>query len=153
MKLKTFTFVLGVMVMVSGLSGLAMYTLLDNEYENTVIIIEEEENMISDVPLNVPCQECVYIQQGTEVNSQGNPIYDVSVITGGNTKVFKTLSGRAWSQDLDRNISGNSSPSPSGEYVIKQETIGYHPETGGVFLPYEPLFETQRSSLNTGAFM
>lgn len=95
-----------------------------------------------------PCNTCVYIDKSTEINEQGSPILRASIYNKGrHLKEFKLISGREYTQDLDRNISGNKSPSPNGNYVIGNLTTGYLPETGGVFIPYTPLFNTERSSL------
>lgn len=96
----------------------------------------------------IPCSNCVYVTKTTELNTQNNPILNVSIYSD-NTLLnsYKAISGRSWSQELDRNVAGNKSPSPKGQYLIKEEIKGYEYETGGVFLPYEPLFSTNRSSL------
>lgn len=95
-----------------------------------------------------PCLNCIYVTKTDELNEQNNPILKVEVFDE-HSKVtdFKALSGRAWAQEYDRNIADNSSPSPKGTYTILPETVGIKAETGGVFRPYEPNFETQRSAL------
>jgi len=95
-----------------------------------------------------PCIDCVYITKSLATSYKTNPILNVSVYKNSNLlNTYQTVSGRWNTQNLDRNIANNSSPSPNGTYIIKDETIGYHPETGGVFLPYEPTFNTERSAL------
>ena len=97
---------------------------------------------------DAPCDTCVYVADKGVSNKQNNPIYSVSVYVDGQfVKSYDALSGRSYTQNLDRNIAGNASPSPNGTYTIMPETVGYHKETGGVFLPYEPTFTTQRSAL------
>lgn len=95
----------------------------------------------------VVCNNCVYITNSGEVNSQDNVIYNVSVIVDYEVYNFKTLSGRSWTQELDRNKASKGAPSPNGSYTIGNLTDGYKYETGGVFLPYEPNFKTERSFL------
>jgi len=145
---------LGVLCIASGFFYLISLSLfnnntkkqLDKEYDYEEIYIEENKDMI--VVEAPPCNTCVYIEESQQVNKQNNIIYNVNLIKEGNiVTTLNSVSGREWTQGLDRNISGNESPSPSGEYTILSETVGYHPETGGVFLPYEPRFKTERSFL------
>ena len=120
------------------------YYLLNNTAKKTELEKKENENLFS-----IPCNTCVYIDKGgVNYSYKSNPILRVSVYKDEvllNT--YKTISGRWNTQLLNRNISGNESPSPNGRYIIKQESVGYHPETGGVFIGYEPTFKTQRSEL------
>lgn len=95
----------------------------------------------------VLCNNCVVITNFDKVNSQGNSIYKVEVIVDYKTTEFFTLSGRAHTQSLDRNVANKEAPSPNGYYTIGNLTDGYSYETGGVFLPYEPDFQTERSHL------
>ena len=93
------------------------------------------------------CSNCVYITNSEQLNSQGNTIYDVDVILDDEVYNFKSLSGRSNTQSLDRNIADQAAPSPNGRYIIGDLTQGISRETGGVFLPYEPIFETERTFL------
>ena len=101
----------------------------------------------------LPCDKCVYITNSENsledsYNEVGNYLYKLNVIVDKEVKdVFYTLSGRPWTQKLDRNVANTGAPSPNGEYTIGELTKGIEDETGGVFLPYEPNFETERSSL------
>lgn len=106
--------------------------------------------MMYDIPPDIHtviCNNCVYITNSEEVNPLNNPVYNVKVIVDYKVYDFYSLSGRKDTQDLDRNISGIEAPSPNGTYTIGTLTEGYTYETGGVFLPYEPNFETERSNL------
>lgn len=95
-----------------------------------------------------PCNTCVYITKSNKVNKQGSPILIASLYNKEEyIKEFEVISGREYTQTLDRNIAGNKSPSPNGTYIIGKLTKGYSVETGGVFLPYTPLFNTERSNL------
>lgn len=103
---------------------------------------------LSNLTKAIPCNDCVYITKTSQFNPQNNPILNVSIYSNHTLlSSYKAISGRNWSQELDRNIAGNKSPSPKGQYTIGEETIGYSYETGGVFLPYTSLFTTNRSSL------
>ena len=95
----------------------------------------------------VNCNNCVHITNSGELNSQDNVIYNVNVIIDHKAYNFKSLSGRSWTQDLNRNIADQAAPSPNGKYIIGDLTKGISRETGGVFLPYEPTFDTERSFL------
>lgn len=118
---------------------------------NTVKLDEEagyKEIEEDDIMFDAPCNTCVHVIKTASVNEQNNPILNVSIYKDGKEiKEYQALSGRAWTQNLDRNISGNHSPSPKGKYSIGVETVGTIPETGGVFLPYYPNFNTERSAL------
>lgn len=117
-------------------------TKLDKEYNYS-----EEEPMYIEVP-QVPCETCVSVVSSGEENNLGSPILDVNVYKESKLiSSFIAISGRAEAQSLDRNIANNSSPAPNGNYTIKKETVGYEKETGGVFLPFEPNFTTQRTDL------
>lgn len=110
--------------------------------------IEVKQETKEEKIFNVPCENCVYIEKGIGSSYKTNPILNVSVYKESELiNSYKTVSGRWYTQSLNRNIGGNASPSPNGTYTIMDETIGMHPETGGVFLPYEPKFITGRSNL------
>lgn len=124
--------------------------------------VEEQNTAVVTESFDSPCATCVYIDKGVGTTYKTNPILRVSVYKDNQLlQTYKTVSGRWNTQDLDRSISGNESPSPNGKYIIQPEvtewpqwvkdmypdTNGFHPETGGVFLPYEPTFQTERSSL------
>ena len=93
------------------------------------------------------CNDCVYITNSRELNSQDNIIYNVDVIINHEVYNFKSLSGRSNTQSLDRNIADQAAPSPNGKYIIGDLTQGISRETGCLFLPYEPTFDTERSFL------
>lgn len=133
-------------------AGAAVYSISNRRLETKTEELDKEfgyeeiEDMYVDVP--PPPANRVEVSMSQERNSRGNPILDVDVYVN-NMLIsnFKALSGRTNTQNLDRNVANNASPSPTGSYIILPETQGFHPETGGVFLPYEPTFETQRSEL------
>ena len=92
----------------------------------------------------------IWITQGQGENPRGNPLWDVQIYVNKELRLtLQSVSGQATTQNLDRNISGNLSPSPDGEYRL-QTFPGVpdgNPELGGVWLPYFPKFPTQRSAL------
>lgn len=94
------------------------------------------------------CNTCVYINKTEQVNKQGSPILKATIYKNGKyQKEFKVVSGREYTQTLNRNIAGNKSPLPNGEYIIGNQYRSYLYETGYVFLPFTPLFITERSEL------
>lgn len=98
--------------------------------------------------VKAPCNDCVYITKTNKLNKQGSPILKAAVyVKGQYQKEFDLLSGRSYTQNLNRNIAGNKSPAPNGEYIIGTKYSSSLYETGYVFLPMTPLFVTQRSDL------
>jgi hypothetical protein len=84
-----------------------------------------------------------------QTNQLGNPIYALHLFVNGRSiQSFPTVTGRAFTQKLNRHQSGNESPLPKGRYTVAQYTVpGTTPEIGGKFLPIEPQFETGRFAL------
>lgn len=84
-----------------------------------------------------------------ETNQRGNPIFHLHLYRNGNLiKRFSAVSGRAHTQSRDRDIAGNESPLPNGRYDVNHTAIpGSTYETGELFLPIKPTFETQRFDL------
>jgi hypothetical protein len=98
--------------------------------------------------IKAPCNNCVYITKTNKVNKQGSPILKAVVYANGQTqKEYDLLSGRSYTQHLNRNIAGNKSPAPNGKYLIGTKYSSSLYETGYVFLPITPLFITERSDL------
>lgn len=129
---------------------LLLAMMLSNKTEVVEEIKSEPEAV--EIKQQYPCDNCVYITNSESVldnsyNSQSNYIYLTNVIIKGQVTKFLTLSGRANTQSLDRNVANTGAPSPNGEYTISSLTNGLHSETGGVFIPYEPIFQTERSAL------
>ena len=88
------------------------------------------------------------VVKSNEVNKFGNPIFILSMYENGKHKGdLRTVIGRTYSQNLDRNIPGNRSPLPNGQYTI--DNRWYYsdiPEAGEQFWPIEPNFYTRRSA-------
>ncbi|OKH52477.1 hypothetical protein NIES2101_14750 [Calothrix sp. HK-06] len=82
-------------------------------------------------------------------NNLGNPIYTLTLYANGQqVDVFKTVSGRAHTQNKDRNRSGTEAPLPNGEYRVATSTKrGTIAEAGKLFLPIYPNFRTGRTAL------
>lgn len=126
-----------------------------NQTKSIELPVEEPPALIQEVePAKVlPCSKCVYITNSEDslensYNTNNNYLYEVNVILNNKVEAqYYTLSGRAWTQNHDRNTPDTHAPSPNGKYIIQDITTGIHMETGGVFIPYEPTFETKRSSL------
>ena len=129
-------------VAISAMLGWVAMSALMNQQEEP---IQEEETVFV---FAAPCVTCVYIAESGMTNEQNNPILTVDVYVDEELiGRYNALNGRAHTQDLDRNVAGIEAPSPNGTYTIMPETVGYKEETGGVFRPYEPNFQTQRSLL------
>lgn len=82
-------------------------------------------------------------------NAMGNPVYILSLYADGQ-KIgdYPTVTGRAYTQNRNRNVSGTEAPLPTGRYSVASSIVaGTHPEVGGRFLPIYPLFRTGRSAL------
>lgn len=84
-----------------------------------------------------------------QANSLGNPLYELRLFANGQLiGRYMTVSGRAYTQNRDRNRSGTEAPLPDGRYKVATATTrGSIPEAGDRFLPIQPLFSTGRSSL------
>ena len=84
-----------------------------------------------------------------KTNTLGNPLYKLSLY--GNGKLigtFNTISGRAHTQNRNRNRAGTEAPLPDGSYKVAKTPIpGTLVEAGDRFLPLQPLFQTGRSAL------
>lgn len=142
--MKTLRFLV-VWLGVVTLSGVVGYLSMARYLVEEPKEVEKEETVFVFTP---PCVTCVYVTESGFANEQNNPILAVEVYVDEElVKRYNALNGRAHTQDLDRNVAGIGAPSPNGTYTIMPETIGYHAETGGVFRPYEPTFQTQRSAL------
>lgn len=132
-------------ISIVALSGTIGYLSMARYLTEEPVIDEEDETVFVFTP---PCITCVYVTESGFANEQNNPILAVEVYVDEElVRRYNALNGRAHTQDLDRNVAGIEAPSPNGVYTIMPETVGYHDETGGVFRPYEPTFQTQRSLL------
>ena len=137
---------MGLLIVLNVLAGFSGWHVMSYFLSQPEDSLPEDSVVVAAEPL---CASCVFVTDAGFTNERSNPILTVQVYDADKSLVasYNSLSGRAYTQHLDRNISGNESPSPNGVYLISPETVGYHPETGGVFRPYEPTFTTQRSLL------
>ncbi|MGK7884324.1 MAG: L,D-transpeptidase [Crocosphaera sp.] len=118
---------------------------------------EPSDNDYSQTP--VEPYENVQVTQGTYMtltptptnksNTVGNPLYELRLYANGRLMAtYKTVTGRAESQNRNRHQSGTEAPLPDGQYQVASAVVaGTHPEVGGRFLPIEPLFATGRYAL------
>jgi hypothetical protein len=84
-----------------------------------------------------------------QVNNYGNPIYQVAMFANGRlVSTVYAVTGRAHTQNRNRNTAGTEAPLPNGKYTVATRwTPGDSPEVGGKFLPITPMFSTGRSAL------
>lgn len=82
-------------------------------------------------------------------NLLGNPLYQLSLYANGQlVSNYTAVSGRAYTQNRNRNIAGTQAPLPDGNYRVAKASIpGTISEAGKRFLPIQPLFWTGRSTL------
>lgn len=82
-------------------------------------------------------------------NELGNPLYQLRLYTNGQLiGTYTTVSGRANTQNRNRNKAGTEAPLPDGNYKVAKTAIpGTIAEAGELFLPIQPLFWTGRSAL------
>ncbi|RPJ30606.1 MAG: hypothetical protein EHM17_16350 [Verrucomicrobiaceae bacterium] len=100
-----------------------------------------------------PSAKLILTRSKEIVKNTKDPIWNLQLVSDG--KVLDTLpalSGRSFKQLADRNIAGNKSPLPVGNYSIDRYGIARapfsDPELGkGYWVPITPLFNTQRSAL------
>lgn len=99
----------------------------------------------------------LFLGNGTMKNKYGNPIYLLHLCVNGQARrTFEIVTGRNYTQQLNRNQSGTQSPLPNGKYRIGNTLVqGTLVEVGKVdglnvrqpFLAISPLFSTGRSAL------
>jgi hypothetical protein len=82
-------------------------------------------------------------------NELGNPIYSLELYRDGKlVDSFISVSGRAYTQNRNRNLRGSEAPLPDGIYSVSSHlTNGLLFEVGDKFLPIYPRFSTGRSGL------
>ena len=83
-----------------------------------------------------------------KLNDLSNPLYHLTLYADGHCWIYEVVSGRANTQNRDRNKAGTQAPLPNGQYRVAESTIpGTDPEVGKRFLPIQPLFRTGRSAM------
>jgi hypothetical protein len=152
MKHKNFYLLLLMTSLLSGITAFVLMSFYINTNLQGVVASPTQKiqkEITSKVSNKLPCTNCVYITKSNNINNQGSPLLIATIFTNKQIKQqsFSLISGRSYTQKLDRNIAGNKSPLPNGTYNIGKQTKGLKAETGGVFLPFTPNFITQRSDL------
>lgn len=84
-----------------------------------------------------------------EVNQLGNPIYALLLYANGQqVGAYRTVTGRAHTQNRDRDRSGTEAPLPDGRYTVAKQVVrGTIAEAGDRFLAIQPQFRTGRTAL------
>lgn len=84
-----------------------------------------------------------------DVNQMGNPIYALLLYANGQqVGAYKTVSGRAHTQNRNRDRSGTEAPLPDGIYKVAKRVVrGTIAEAGDRFLAIQPQFRTGRTDL------
>jgi hypothetical protein len=98
---------------------------------------------------SLPSYPFILMRNTGTTNRFGNPIYLVEMYNKGNLiSSVKAVSGRAHTQQRNRNVAGTEAPLPNGHYRIAANWVPSSiREVGGRFLPITPLFSTGRSAL------
>ena len=102
---------------------------------------------------NRPSAKLLLTRSKEIVKNTKDPIWNLQLVSNGQVlDTLPALSGRSFKQLADRNIAGNKSPLPVGNYSIDRYGIARapfsDPELGkGYWVPITPLFNTQRSAL------
>jgi hypothetical protein len=108
-----------------------------------------ELEVIESEPTAVASYPYLTMRNSGQLNRYGNPIYVVAMYDKGRLiGTVKAVTGRAHTQQRNRNVAGTEAPLPNGQYRVATNWIGgTHPEVGGRFLPITPLFSTGRTAL------
>ncbi|BAZ15546.1 hypothetical protein NIES4071_74180 [Calothrix sp. NIES-4071] len=108
-----------------------------------------ESQQISTEPAYTGNGNYMRLTRTEAVNNLGNPIYKLTLyVNGQEDSTYRTVSGRAHTQNKDRNRSGTEAPLPDGEYRVATSTKkGTIVEAGKLFLPIYPNFRTGRTAL------
>lgn len=109
------------------------------------------------VPLLPPIESSSFItvrKTREVVPKTKDPVWQVSLVSKDGVVLdsMKAVTGRAYRQTANRNVSGTKAPLPSGKYQINRSGIERgpfdDPELGkGYWIPVTPLFRTGRSDL------
>ncbi len=98
-----------------------------------------------------PCHTCLLLVKDDrgKVNHLGNPIYKLEAYVNGKKYYsLDAVTGRAYTQNANRNLGDTEAPLPDGSYQIsKQIVAGTIPEVGDTFIPVYPNFTTGRTDL------
>ena len=109
------------------------------------------ENKVSRTNPPQPVKQSSYMSLTTagRTNALGNPLYELRLYANGQfIGAYATVTGRAHTQNKNRQVAGTEAPLPDGKYTVARAPIpGTLPEAGDLFLPIQPLFRTGRSAL------
>lgn len=102
---------------------------------------------LSDAPTN--SGSYMTLERTRQTNALGNPLYVLKLFYPDKPpREFITVTGRADTQNKNRDQAGTEAPLPSGKYKVDRQPIrATIPEAGKLFLPIKPLFRTGRTSL------
>jgi L,D-transpeptidase catalytic domain len=130
-----------------------------NEQNNFVSPVGNLNEVSNDTsqPKETNSQECVAQKSGNymtlipigQFNLLNNPLYKLCLFANGESVgSYRTVSGRAHTQNKNRDRSGTEAPLPNGEYrVATKTTRATIAEAGDRFLPIYPQFQTGRTAL------
>lgn len=111
----------------------------------------KQKNYNSEVQLAATFNTDNYItlEPTGRTNALGNPLYQLRLYANGQPiGTYPAVSGRASTQNRNRNRAGTEAPLPDGNYKVSKTSIpGTIAEAGERFLPIQPLFQTGRSAL------
>ncbi len=131
----------------------------DNEQNNFVSPVGNLNKVSDDTyqPKLTNTQECVAQKSGNymtltptgQSNLLNNPLSKLCLFANGQSVgSYTTVSGRAYTQNKNRDRSGTEAPLPNGKYrVATQTTRARIAEAGDRFLPIYPQFPTGRTAL------
>jgi hypothetical protein len=98
-----------------------------------------------------PCNTCLLLVKDDrdKTNHLGNPIYKLEAYLNGKRHYsLDAVTGRSYTQNANRNLSGTEAPLPDGNYRISPKIVaGVIPEVGETFIPIYPNFNTGRTDL------
>lgn len=82
-------------------------------------------------------------------NRLGNPLYRLEAYVNGKPyRIFKAVTGTAYSQHKNRNRANSIAPLPDGSYKVSHNIVrGNMAEVGRTFVPIYPRFKTSRRDL------
>jgi hypothetical protein len=130
-----------------------------NEQNNFVSPVGNLNEVSNDTyqPKLTNSQECVAQKSGSymtltptgQSNLLNNPLYKLCLFANGQSVgSYTTVSGRAYTQNKNRDRSGTEAPLPNGKYRVPTKTTkATIAEAGDRFLPIYPQFQTSRTAL------
>lgn len=121
---------------------------------SSIVACSDRENSAlakNEAIVSSPCNTCLLLikDDRDRTNHLGNPIYKLEAYLNGKRYYsLDAVTGRAYTQNANRNLSGTEAPLPDGNYRISPKIVaGTIPEVGGTFIPIYPNFNTGRTDL------